>query len=103
MDINSGNVPLGDLSIHNVLLDLLTSIVELLCDGLFDLPSVHDVIGDLETILIESVVCFDDLAIDHVLFNLLAIQLVVYRLSVLRGLGAVVIDMKIVKTTLSTV
>ena len=103
MDINSGDVPLGDLSIHNVLLDLLTSIVELLCDGLFDLPSVHDVIGDLETILIESVVCFDDLAIDHVLFNLLTIQLVVYRLSVLRGLGAVVIDMKIVKTSLSTV
>ena len=103
MDIDPGDVPLGDLSIHNVLLDLVTIIVELLCDGLLDLPSIHDVIGDLQTILIESLVSFDDLAIDHVLFDLVAIRLVVYGLSVLRSLGAVVVDIKIVKTTLSTV
>ena len=47
IDIDSGDVPLGDLSINNVILDLVTPIVELLCDGLLNLLSIHDVIGDL--------------------------------------------------------
>ena len=102
IDIDSGDVLLGDLSIHNVLLDLVTSVVELLCDGLLDLLSIHDVICDLKTILIESLVCLDDLAIDHVLFDLVAIRLVVYGLSVLWSLGAVVVDIEIVETALST-
>ena len=46
MHIDSCDVPLDNLSVHNVLLDLVTLVVQLLFHGLFSHLAIYNVIRD---------------------------------------------------------
>ena len=76
LEIDPRVVSLSHLTVNNMLLNLLSIVVQLLCDCPLGFPAIHDVLSDLETIfVIPYMLLHDMLAIYLVLFDLVAIEI----------------------------
>ena len=76
LEVDPRVVSLSHLTVDDMLLNFLSIVVQLLCDCPLGFPAIHDVLRDLETIVvIPHMLLHDMLAIYLVLFDLVAIEI----------------------------